>query len=243
MLRESYLKKEKVMENETVRKNHQIYRLDSGSGQGSNKIMDITDVNPEPVLISFGEKDDNGKKLYQPRYALNYTKYDKNGEAGSKSQAQTSHWVDTATLLSLCNDMLFRKKGEMTAPGSNLYKPILSEFKGSNEGDLGLMSRVLTVTYSSHIKIGDDLQVRKTGPVYEFRFKKGPGEAGNNGQIMPIKGKPSIIDETFAVVVDAPGSADAKRFANQVLNYVNAKTTAAIMRNYFFSPIMKALKE
>ena len=186
---------------ESERKRFKVTRFDS-----KGKIMDITDCNLDLDLKEHGDG-------YAPKYTLNYTRYESSGDDHS-SQAKTTHWIDESTLALLCHDILFVRKG-MKTDDKKGYKPLLEEFKGGEEKEVGMVSRQFSVTYNDQFRIG---------PVYIFKFKKQPGELGKNRQVQPKKNSTPLVDESIFVKVQ-----DARKGAKQVLDYILAKKTAAMM--------------
>lgn len=210
---------------------YQIVRADSKSGK-HGKIIDITDPNPYPSLQGMSDDDADNEDKRARRLAINYRRYDPDAQSGARTLAQTRHWLTVGTMSLLVHQMLNLEVGTPSTD-TPTYSPILEEYKGGEEKleadspTQTLVSRVLQVRYTDHMKIGEDWQPKKTGASYDFCFRKGPGVRNDAGAVMPKKGAELIINETFSLAAEGRQAINARIFAILIRDYLAGKIAAA----------------
>lgn len=159
------------------------YSLKVGRVDGSNKILDITDDFPIPEApILESSEDEERVKSYAPRLSLNFTEY---GEG--KASTHIKHWVEEGTLLALAEQIL---TSSHPFPTDDKPVTLLREYKGSEERDKGCISRQLTISFSTGMKIG---------PAYGIKLIRQPGEKGDTGQVMPVKGSQVLAEGSIYI--------------------------------------------
>lgn len=190
----------------------QIDRVD-----GRDVLLEIVDPHFPEDLVDRSVRGDNGRRPYAPRYELTIVRYDQSKPQGQRGNQHT-HWIEERDLLVLCQRVVTRYRGEKDPESSQgRMKPILSEYKGGQDRDLGgvFVSRYLEVRFNGGLT--------KLGPVYEFEFVKQDGMEGQKGEVRPKKDGQTYFKDLIRVP-----AFEAEAFAMVVLTHIQGKRTSQI---------------